>query len=79
MLNSLTLNLAETFQVLAPSLHSRISIILLKVHTFTMSTDYKFQGWMGLDKTADKGNMKWQEYEPKKWEETDVDIEVSQI
>jgi hypothetical protein len=43
-----------------------------------MSTDYKFQGWMGLDKSADKGNMKWQEYEPKKWEETDVDIQVSQ-
>jgi alcohol dehydrogenase (NADP+) len=42
-----------------------------------MSIDYKFQGWMGLDETADKGNMKWQEYEPKKWEETDVDIEVS--
>lgn len=34
--------------------------------------------WMeGLDKSADKGNMKWQEYEPKKWEETDVDIQVS--
>jgi alcohol dehydrogenase (NADP+) len=42
-----------------------------------MSTDYKFQGWMGLDKSADQGNMKWQEYEPKKWEETDVDIQVS--
>lgn len=41
-----------------------------------MSTDYKFQGWMGLDKSADEGNMKWQEYEPKKWEETDVDIKV---
>ena len=45
--------------------------------SFTMSTDYQFQGWMGLDKSADKGNMKWQEYEPKKWEETDVDIQVS--
>ena len=33
-------------------------------------------GW-GLDKTADQGHMKWQEYEPKKWEETDVDIQVS--
>lgn len=42
-----------------------------------MSTDYKFAGWMGLDKTADQGNLKWQEYEPKKWEETDIDIQVS--
>jgi alcohol dehydrogenase (NADP+) len=41
-----------------------------------MSSDYKFQGWMGLDKTAAEGNLKWQEYEPKQWEETDVDIEV---
>lgn len=41
-----------------------------------MSTDYKFQGWLGLDKTAAQGNMKWQEYEPKKWEETDIDIQV---
>lgn len=45
--------------------------------SFTMSADYKFQGWMGLDKSAASGNMKWQEYEPKKWEETDVDIQVS--
>ena len=44
-----------------------------------MSTDYKFQGWMGLDKNSAEGNMKWQEYEPKKWEETDVEIKVSQV
>lgn len=42
-----------------------------------MSTNYKFQGWMGLDKSADQGNMKWQDYEPKKWEESDVDIQAS--
>ncbi|KAI9810254.1 MAG: hypothetical protein M1827_006388 [Pycnora praestabilis] len=42
-----------------------------------MSTDYKFQGWMGLDKTAVDGNMKWQSFEPKLWEETDVDIKVT--
>jgi alcohol dehydrogenase (NADP+) len=43
----------------------------------TSSTDYKFMGWLGLDETADKGNMVWQEFEPKTWEETDVDIQVS--
>ncbi|KAH0847973.1 hypothetical protein AYO21_03659 [Fonsecaea monophora] len=41
------------------------------------STDYKFMGWLGLDKTADKGKMVWQEFEPKTWEETDVDIQIS--
>jgi alcohol dehydrogenase (NADP+) len=41
------------------------------------STDYTFQGWMGLDKDSAKGNMKWQAYEPKTWEETDVDIKVT--
>ncbi|KAI1835797.1 hypothetical protein DTO006G1_9495 [Penicillium roqueforti] len=40
-------------------------------------TDYKFEGWMGLDPSAGEGKMVWQEFEPKQWEETDVDIKVS--
>ncbi|KAH8703274.1 putative quinone oxidoreductase [Talaromyces proteolyticus] len=39
-------------------------------------TEYTFQGWMGLDKGS-IGNLKWQTYEPKAWEETDVDIKVT--
>jgi hypothetical protein len=42
-----------------------------------MSAPYKFQGWMGLDKDADKGKMVWQEYEPKTWTEDDVDIKIT--
>ncbi|CAO1605410.1 hypothetical protein XANCAGTX0491_008928 [Xanthoria calcicola] len=42
-----------------------------------MSTDYKFQGWMGLDPSAVDGNMRWQSYEPKPWQETDVDIKIT--
>lgn len=42
-----------------------------------MSASYKFQGWMGLDKDADKGKMVWQEYEPKTWTEDDVDIKIT--
>jgi alcohol dehydrogenase (NADP+) len=42
-----------------------------------MSTDYKFEGWMGFDPNAVKGNMKWQEYDPKTWTESDVDIKIS--
>ncbi len=43
----------------------------------TSSTDYKFMGWLGLDRDADNGKMVWQEYEPKAWEETDVDIQIT--
>ena len=42
-----------------------------------MTTDYKFQGWMGKDKHAVEGNMVWQEYEPKTWQETDIDIKIT--
>lgn len=42
-----------------------------------MATDYKFEGWMGLDPSSAEGNMVWQEFEPKEWEETDIDIKIS--
>ncbi|POR37696.1 NADP-dependent alcohol dehydrogenase 6 [Tolypocladium paradoxum] len=42
-----------------------------------MTTDYKFEGWMGLDPSSAEGKMVWREYEPKPWEETDVDIKVT--
>jgi alcohol dehydrogenase (NADP+) len=42
-----------------------------------MSHDYKFEGWLGLDKNSAKGNLKWGEYKPKTWTESDVDIEIS--
>ncbi|KAJ5289308.1 uncharacterized protein N7443_009561 [Penicillium atrosanguineum] len=38
---------------------------------------YKFEGWMGLSPEAAQGKMVWQEFEPKPWEETDVDIKVT--
>lgn len=40
-------------------------------------TDYKFEGWMGLDASASEGNMVWQEFKPKTWEETDIDIKIT--
>lgn len=39
--------------------------------------DYKFAGWMGLAPEAADGKMVWQEFEPKEWEETDIDIIVT--
>ncbi|EME81247.1 uncharacterized protein MYCFIDRAFT_64526 [Pseudocercospora fijiensis CIRAD86] len=38
---------------------------------------YRFEGWLGEDASAAKGKMQWGEFEPKKWEEDDVDIEIS--
>jgi alcohol dehydrogenase (NADP+) len=38
---------------------------------------YKFQGWMGLDKSSVDGKLVWQEYEPKTWTEDDVDIKIA--
>lgn len=32
---------------------------------------------MGLDSSSSEGNMKWQEFTPKEWEETDVDIKIT--
>ncbi|KAI1381478.1 NADP-dependent alcohol dehydrogenase C [Hypoxylon crocopeplum] len=37
----------------------------------------KFQGWVGKSAEAFEGKMEWDEYEPKKWTEDDVDIEIS--
>ncbi|KAK6003774.1 hypothetical protein QM012_009545 [Aureobasidium pullulans] len=37
----------------------------------------KFSGWLGHEPEAAKGKMVWGEFEPKTWEETDVDIKIS--
>ncbi|KAE8146108.1 GroES-like protein [Aspergillus avenaceus] len=42
-----------------------------------MAADYKFEGWMGVDPEAGEGNMDRQEFAPKPWEETDVDIKIT--
>jgi alcohol dehydrogenase (NADP+) len=41
------------------------------------SSDYKFQGWLGLDKSSAEGNMVWKDYQPKPFEESDVDIKIT--
>ncbi|POS74584.1 NADP-dependent alcohol dehydrogenase [Diaporthe helianthi] len=37
----------------------------------------KFEGWLGKDAEAVNGKMEWGAFEPKKWTEDDVDIEIS--
>ena len=49
----------------------------LTATTAMASTDYKFEGWLGHDASAAEGNMKWGEFEPKAWEETDIDIKIT--
>ncbi|KAI0404450.1 zinc-binding dehydrogenase [Xylaria palmicola] len=39
--------------------------------------DIKFEGWLGYDSDSANGKMKWGSFEPKKWTEDDIDIEVS--
>lgn len=39
--------------------------------------DYKFEGWLGHDEDSVNGNMVWGDFEPKPWEETDIDIQVT--
>ncbi|EEY19043.1 NADP-dependent alcohol dehydrogenase [Verticillium alfalfae VaMs.102] len=42
-----------------------------------MAPDYQFEGWMGEDESSAEGNMVWEKYDPKKWEETDIDIRIT--
>lgn len=42
-----------------------------------MAAPTKFEGWVASNKEGVNGGMKWTEFEPKRWEETDVDIAVS--
>ncbi|ETS77319.1 hypothetical protein PFICI_11193 [Pestalotiopsis fici W106-1] len=43
-----------------------------------MSTqNYKFEGWVGHDPSSAEGKMVWTEFEPKRWEETDIDIKIT--
>jgi len=42
-----------------------------------MATDTKFEGWLGKDKESVNGKMEWGQFEPKKWTEDDVDIQIS--
>ncbi|KAI9660738.1 MAG: putative secondary metabolism biosynthetic enzyme [Alyxoria varia] len=41
-----------------------------------MASRQKFQGWLGKDENA-VGNMSYEEFQPKKWSEDDVDIQIS--
>ena len=41
-----------------------------------MVADASFEGWVGLDAESANGKMVWQGYQPKTFEETDVEIEA---
>jgi len=48
----------------------------INLKTEESMTDYKFYGWVGKDKNS-VGHLTWEEYEPKKWTEDDIDIKIS--
>ncbi|KAK6718800.1 hypothetical protein SNK05_001948 [Fusarium graminearum] len=39
--------------------------------------EYEFKGWLGKDAESANGKMEWGSFEPKKWEENDVDIKIT--
>ncbi|KUI74313.1 NADP-dependent alcohol dehydrogenase 6 [Cytospora mali] len=41
------------------------------------SASLNFEGWLGKTPDSVNGKMEWGSYEPKKWTEDDVDIEIS--
>jgi hypothetical protein len=51
------------------------TLTLSKLTTFIMPDTFK--GWLGKDKESVNGKMEWGDFEPKKWTEDDVDIEIS--
>lgn len=43
----------------------------------TIIMSYKFEGWLGHGPDSADGNMEWGSFEPKKWEEDDVDMQIT--
>ncbi len=68
---------SATDRILTLTNHFRESLNTVDDPHKANMTDYKFQGWMGLDKDTAIGKMVWQEFQPKTWTETDVDIKVT--
>ena len=44
-----------------------------------MITDRKFEGWGAFDKDSIKGQLKWFEYEPKQFQEDDIESESTHL
>jgi hypothetical protein len=55
----------------------KLEVVAFATINNKMSTDYEFQGWLGHSPEAVKGKMEWGAFEPKKWTEDDVDIQIS--
>lgn len=41
-----------------------------------MSEQVKFEGWRAMNGDSVKGNFSWGEYEPKPFDEDDIDIKI---
>ncbi|RAL59370.1 hypothetical protein DID88_006860 [Monilinia fructigena] len=43
----------------------------------TINSDVTFKGWMAFDKNAINDGLKLTQFQPKEWEETDIDVKVT--
>ncbi len=62
--------------------HLALQLLISVLATFLMTMEphrenTKFEGWIAHNRAAAAGQMEWGFFEPKPWEETDVDIEVT--
>lgn len=46
-------------------------------HIHTMSSTSDFNGWVAHDPSAAEGNMKWGKFEPKAFEDTDIEMDIT--
>lgn len=63
----------QVFEKYTATIHQ----LAIDILTFNMSSDAKWEGWLGHDADSVNGHMVWGEYEPKTWEENDVDIAIT--
>jgi hypothetical protein len=48
-----------------------------KIKTSSDDVPQKFQSWLAFDKNALQTGLRYEEFEPKVWEEADIDIRVT--
>lgn len=67
--------LKQSFELIRSESNNHFSSLEHKF--FRMAASYKFEGWLGQTLESVHGKMQWSEFEPKAWEEKDIDIQVS--
>lgn len=53
------------------------STTIMTLSEATEEPNYNFEGWLGYSLDSANGKMGWGSFEPKAWEEDDVDIQIT--